>query len=273
MDAQTSALTRLAWAWDIDPSVAIGSIALLAAYVATHRDDLSRAPWFVAGVAVLFVALESPLDALSDTYLFSAHMLQHLILVLVVPILLLLGFTRGFARRILAVPALANIEYVLATPAIAWTLGTATLWLWHAPILYNATLADENVHIFEHLCFLVTATIFWWPILAPVPNARMAPMPAILYLALGACASSLLAIALTFAKPGLYPAYLQPADSLGILATLRNDWGLTPAADQELGGVIMWVPGGMIYLAAIIGVLGRWYGEVEPELQPVRVSS
>lgn len=261
MSADTTALQRLAWAWDFDSSVVIGSIALLAAYFATHRGALRRSPWFVAGVAVMFLALESPLDALADTYLFSAHMLQHLILVLVVPILLLLGLSRAFVGWILKPRAIAAIERALGAPPVAWTLGIVTLWLWHAPALYNATLADENVHIFEHLCFLVTATIFWWPILAPEPRSRMASMPAIIYLALGALASSVLAILLTFATPGLYPAYLHPADPLGILAMLRDDWGLTPATDQQLGGLIMWVPGGMVYLGAILGVIARWYSE------------
>ena len=88
----------------------------------------------------------------------------------------------------------------------------AVLWIWHWPALYDATLADENVHIFEHLCFLVTATIFWWPIFAPIARAQMEPMIAIIYLATAMVATSVLGILLTFAPPGLYSAYLHPAD-------------------------------------------------------------
>jgi len=258
-------LEALLWAWDFDATVVIGSILLLAGYFVTHRDNLSRSPWFVAGVALMFVALESPLDALSDSYLFSAHMLQHLILLLAVPILLLLGLSRRFVDWILRSPFNRATERALGNPIVAWTLGMSALWVWHLPVLYNAALADENIHIVEHLCFLVSATIFWWPIFTPEPRCRMATMPAVVYLALGAAASSLLAIWLTFEKPGLYPAYLSPTDPLGILPMLREQWGLTPAVDQEVGGLIMWIPGGMVYLAAIVGVLARWYADPESE--------
>ena len=249
--------------WDFDPSIVIGCAALLGAYAFAHRGDYSRAPWFVAGVAAMFLALVSPLDVLSDEYLFSAHMAQHLILILFVPPLLIAGLSRAFVRSILAAPALARVERILSRPALAWPLAAAALWIWHWPVLYNAALASEDVHILEHLCFLVTATIFWWPIFAPVAEARMAPMAAIVYLATASVSNSVLAILLTFAAPGLYPAYTHPADSLGILPMIRDGWGLTPAADQQLGGLLMWVPGGLVFLAAIIFVLARWYAEPE----------
>lgn len=257
-------------AWDFDPSIVIGCAALLAAYAVAHRGDYSRAAWFVAGVATMFLALVSPLDALSDEYLFSAHMLQHLILILIVPPLLILGLSEKFVRSVLAVPALARIERILAMPAVAWTLAMAALWIWHWPALYDATLANENVHIFEHLCFLVTATIFWWPIFAPVASARMEPVHAIIYLATAAVSNSLLGILLTFANPGLYPAYLHPADSLGILPMLREGWGLTPAVDQQVGGLLMWVPGGLIFLGAIMFVMARWYSEPDARTELAR---
>lgn len=257
------AAQNLIYAWDFDPSIVIGCIALLAAYAVAHRGDFAHAGWFVAGVVAMFLALVSPLDPLSDTYLFSAHMLQHLILVLIVPPLLLLGLSPRFVRAVLRVPALARIERMLGNAVVAWTIGMAMLWLWHAPYLYNATLADEGVHIFEHVCFLVSATIFWWPILAPVEEVRLAPMPAIIYLVTGALTNSILAILLTFARPGLYPAYLSPDDPLKILPMIRDSWGLTPALDQQLGGLLMWVPGGMVFLGAIVWVIARWYSTPE----------
>jgi len=268
-----SGVGNLLRAWDFDPSIVIGCAALLAAYAFAHRDDYSRAPWFVGGVAAMFLALVSPLDALSDEYLFSAHMLQHLILILIVPPLLISGLSAKVARAIRAVPALARIETILATPAVAWTLAMATLWIWHWPALYNATLANEDVHILEHLCFLVTATIFWWPIFAPDARARMEPTHAIVYLATAMVSNSVLAILLTFAEPGLYPAYLHPVDSLGILPILREGWGLTPAADQQLGGLLMWVPGGLVFLGAIIFVMARWYSDPEPRTGTLGVAA
>jgi cytochrome c oxidase assembly factor CtaG len=255
----TPATITILAAWDFEPSIVVGCAGLLALYAWQHRGDWSRAGWFCAGVALMALALMSPLDTLSDSYLFSAHMVQHMVLILIVPPLLLLGISTRAALRALAMPAVAKIERVLAKPAVAWTMGIGTLFAWHLPAFYNAALANEDLHIFEHLCFLVAATIFWWPILAPVEEARMAPLPALVYLATAAVANSALGILLTFAEPGLYPAYLHPADPLEILATIRNSWGLTPDVDQELGGLLMWVPGGFVFLGAMIAVLSRWY--------------
>jgi putative membrane protein len=252
-------------AWDPDLSVLIGCAALLAAYWHTHRGDLRRARWFVAGVAVMLFALVSPLDTLGDEYLFSAHMVQHLLLELAVPPLLLLGIAPRFARAVLDCRPLGRIERVLGNPLVAWPLGIATLALWHLPRLFDAALGDEYIHILEHLCFMTTATVFWWPILAPLPGCRVSPLKAQLYLLGGAMANSLLGIWLTFAPAGLYTPYLHPADSLHLAALLRTGWGLTPAIDQELGGLLMWVGGGFAFLAVMIVLFLQWFGAAETD--------
>lgn len=248
-----------ATAWDWEPSVLLGCTALIAAYVAaTRRHPSRRALYFFAGVVVLLFAQASPLDALGDTYLFSAHMIQHLLLLLIVPPLLVLGIPARLAARWLAAPRIGRAEHALRHPAVAWLLGIGAMYLWHVPALYNAALARTGVHIAEHLCFLATGVAFWWPVCAPLPGARYAPLPLLLYLFTAAVASSVLGIILTFASPGLYPAYLQPADTRGFLPLIREGWGLSPSVDQQLGGLIMWVPGGLVYLGAIIGTFARW---------------
>jgi cytochrome c oxidase assembly factor CtaG len=252
-------------AWDPDPSVLIGCAVLLAAYWLAHRGDLARAKWFVAGVAVMLFALVSPLDPLGDEYLFSAHMLQHLLLELAVPPLLLLGIAPRFANQVLASRALARIERVLGNPPVAWTLGVATLALWHLPRLFDAALGGEYVHIAEHLCFMVTATIFWWPLLAPLARCRISPLWAQVYLLGGAMANSLLGIWLTFAPAGLYAPYLYSGDSLHVAARLREGWGLTPALDQQVGGLLMWVGGGFVFLAAMMVLFLKWFGTEESD--------
>jgi putative membrane protein len=279
-------MSRILTAWDPDLSVIIGCVALAVVYLIACRgltpsfSDLTPNPsplgkgdkqraqkktnpvdnllplfppslkgrgrglglrwsWeitlFLLGDLVMLFALISPLDVLADDYLFSAHMLQHMLLILAVPPLLILGIPRALATSIVRVPALGAIERMLRNPGVAWTLGMAALWIWHVPRLYDATLASEPLHIFEHLVFLVTATIFWWPILAPLEESRMN-----------------------------HGAYLHPEDSLHILAGLRDSWGLTTESDQELGGLLMWVPGGLVYLCAIMAVLARWYRAPEP---------
>jgi cytochrome c oxidase assembly factor CtaG len=252
-------------AWDLHLSVLIGCAALLAAYWSAHRNDLARTGWFVAGVAVMLFALISPLDTIGDEYLFSAHMLQHLLLELAVPPLLLLGITPRFARAVIECRPLSQIERVLGNPLVAWTLGIPTLVIWHLPWLFDAALGNENVHIFEHLCFMATATIFWWPILAPLPQCRMSPLWAQVYLLGGAMANSLLGIWLAFAPGALYAPYLHPADSLHVAALLRTGWGLTPALDQQVGGLLMWVGGGFVFLAVMVALFLQWFGMAEAD--------
>lgn len=260
-------LLRSTWHWH--PSVLLGCLALLLAYLAARRRAGGWQGWrvaaFAAGTATLLLALVSPLDGLGDSYLFSAHMLQHLLLLQIVPPLLLLGLPPAPIERLLRRPALAAAERALGQPLAAWLLGSGAVWAWHLPSLYNAALASEPVHIAEHLCFLATATIFWWPVLAPGGWARLGTLPALLYLFAAAASSSALGILLAATPPGMYPAYLRPADRLGILPLLRDGWGLTPSADQQLGGLLMWIAGGLLYLGAMLGVLARWYGAEEDE--------
>jgi cytochrome c oxidase assembly factor CtaG len=247
-----------AWSWY--PSVIAGCVLLLLLYPAAARPlSASHAAWYAAGVLVLFLALVSPLDALGDDYLFSAHMIQHLLLVLVAAPLLLLGISRTLAARLLDRPWIAWLEGKLSRPPVAWLLGIGTLWVWHLPVLYNATLASERIHITEHLSFLVTGVIFWWPVLSPLSDHRLRPGPAIIYIFSAGVANTILGIILTFVPVGLYPHYLHPEDELGALSLIRNGWGLSAATDQQLGGLFMWVGGGLVFLVAILGILRRWY--------------
>jgi len=245
--------------WHLEPSIIAGCAALLAAYWLTHRGNLASSAWFGAGVGAIALALLSPLDPLADEYLFSAHMVQHMLLVLIAPPLLLLGLTANDLRRILRVPVLAEIETGLGNPIVAWTIGTATLYIWHVPALYDAALRQEWLHIFEHVSFLVTGTIFWWPVVARLSPPRVDGLAALLYLAAGALAGSLLGIVLTFARPGIYTAYLEPPDTHGILALIQSTWGITSAVDQQLGGLLMWTAGAPVFLLAMLAVLARWY--------------
>lgn len=251
-------------AWDWEPSVLIGCAALVAGYWAEVRPITARAALFVAGVVFMLVALVSPIDVLGDSYLFSMHMLQHLLLVLVVAPLLLLGIPPHAFRRLLRWRAADRAERVLGRPLLAWAIGVGTLWVWHAPPLYELALRYEGVHIVQHLFFLVSASILWWPVIAPVPERRrLSSFAAMPYLLATALSSSLLGIIITFAPLGLYPSYLHPVDHLGILPLIRGQWHVTALADQQLGGLMMWVLSSPVYLLATAIALGRWYGEGE----------
>ncbi len=258
--------------WELHPSVVAGSLLLLAGYLAAERFRWRpRTAWLAAGIAVMFVALTSPLDPLGDDYLFSAHMLQHLLLMLAVPPLLLAGFDPALARRWLGRNWVRRTERILGRPVVAWFLGIGTLWLWHVPYFYNLTLASEPVHIFEHLSFLVTGTVFWWPVLAPVPECRLSAPAAVFYLFAGAVANTVLGVLLTFAPLGYYPAYQHPEDELGVLELIREGWGIDPKSDLQLGGLFMWMLGGFVFLGEIVAALARWYREPDPPEAPLPV--
>jgi putative membrane protein len=254
--------------WDWYPGVVLGCLALSSLYLifSKFRRDRS-AVFFQAGVLLLFLTLVSPLDVLADDYLFSAHMLQHLLLVLVVAPLLLLGLPSEWIQRLLKWKPAARIEGYLGQPLVAWIIGVGTLYLWHIPMFYNAALRDENIHLLQHLSFLISATIFWWPVILPLQEKRrLSPLGAMLYLFFGAAANTILGIILTFAPVGLYPAYLNPEDAYGILPLIRNGLGIVPQTDQQLGGLLMWIPGGLIYLTAILTVFAGWFSQSEMEV-------
>ena len=246
--------------WDWEPSVIIGCALLLAVYLVVVRFRLTwRTLSFTSGTLILLAGLISPLDTLADTYLFSAHMVQHILLILIVPPLWILGIPADLLEKVLRRPAAAKIEHRLTLPILAWCLGVGTMWLWHWPPLYNRALAHEWLHITEHLLFLTTAVIFWWPVIAPLEKLRLAPLWATVYVFAACTSHTILAILITFAPLGIYPAYLQPADAFDVLPLLRSSWGLGPAADQQWGGLLMWVPACTIYLAFILASLARWY--------------
>ena len=260
--------------WDWEPSVVMGCAALVMGYWAIARKHgLSRMNYWLAGVVVLLLDLVSPIDALGDQYLFSAHIFQHFLLALIIPPLLLFGTPRWLAEVALQRPSLRKAERILGHPPVSWLLGVGTMLAWHIPVFFNAALANDTLHIFQHLSFLVTGTIFWWPIVGPLEDRHLPPLGAVSYLFSACLCCSLLGAFLTFGPVGLYPAYLNPSpafgDNLGIVRLVRENWGLDPKSDQQLGGLLMWVPGCFVYLSGILSTVMHWYGAADSEGRPV----
>jgi putative membrane protein len=156
---------------------------------------------------------------------------------------------------------LGRAARLLTAPILAWAGFHLVMIGWHWPPLYEATLRHESLHRAGHVLLLATATLFWLPTLAPAAGwpgrPGLAPWAALLYLGAAVVAGTLLGVVLTFAPP-LYPTYLSPPDTLGILPALRDGWGLTPAADQQIGGLLMWIPGGLAYSFVMLLALARW---------------
>lgn len=238
--------------WDWEPSVVIGCAALALGYIAiVRKHGWNRAPYFFLGVILLLLDLVSPIDTLGDQYLLSAHILQHFLLALIIPPLLLLGTPQWLADSALQNPAVRKIERAIGQPPVSWLLGVGTMLAWHIPLLFNAALANDGLHVVQHLSFLVTGTIFWWPIVGPLENRHLPVLGAVSYLFSACACCSLLGAFLTLGPVGLYPAYLNPP--------IVKPLGLDPRSDQQLGGLLMWVPGCFVYLSGILASVIRWY--------------
>jgi putative membrane protein len=204
---------------------------------------------FLLGLLVIFLSLNGPVHDLSDYYLFSGHMVQHLLLTLVAPPLLISGTTGAMLRPALAVRGIGAAARVLTRPAICYAVFNVTLAAWHIPALYNTALEIHAVHIVEHLMFIATAVLMWWPLLSPLPELPRAAYPAqMLYCFLMAIPMTVVAIYIAMADSLLYPAY----------ASAPRLWGISPMEDQQYGGLIMWVPGGLFFYGVMSVVFFKW---------------
>lgn len=243
-----------AWTWN---SIGLSLVILscVAYWLAFGRQG--RPLYFAGAIVVFLLAMVSPLSALADGYVFSAHMVQHILLVLIVPALLLLSLPRSFSLG----PPLTYFNH----PLIGWIAGVGAMWLWHAPALCNAAATSRIVLAIQTTSLLIMGSVFWWQVLAPREAQRLSPPAGIVYLFTACTACSVLGIILTFAPVSICPVYQQPVDRLGILSIIRGDWGLTSDRDQQIGGLLMWVPMCAIYAAAILAQMARWHSSPQPE--------
>ncbi len=252
--------------WTFEPSALAGVAQAALAYTALallawqrgRPLGTGRIAAFSLGLGLLLLALISPLDLLADGYLLSAHMIQHLLLLAVVPPLLLLGVPRWTWRAIVAARPGDLAERLLGQPLVAFTLYAGAIAVWHLPPCYDAALADTRIHIVEHLCFLFVAGAFWWVALAPLPERdQLGPFGRVLYLFAAGLPNTVVAAALTFAPRPLYTPYVAPADPYGFLPLIRQGWGLTALADQQIAGLLMWIPMGLLLSGLALLILVR----------------
>ena len=261
--AQTSHFSQLGWNWNplILASLGLavygyirGLLRLNSAARARLFGGLRYAA-FTAGIVTLFSALISPFDTLDDQ-LFSAHMVQHLVLLMIAPPLLILGRPalacfwafplpgRRAIGRVWIRSGLKHAVDLVMSPIFVWLLCSAALWFWHLPGPYGWALGSESVHAFEHVCFFLTSLMFWSLVLEPLGRRRMDYGSTLLFVATFGVQTGLLGALLTFAGRPLYAAHLSTTAA----------WGLTPLEDQQLAGLIMWIPASLIHLTTL-GVL------------------
>jgi putative membrane protein len=262
--------------WNIEPSIWIPLLLSILIYVwGTHNAwrhagtgrGITRRQWisFVGAILVVALTLMSPLDALSDA-LFSAHMVQHLVLVLVAaPLLVLSDFQLALLwalprRRAQALGSGFNQSRsvsggwrVLNHPIFVWIVFTMAMWLWHAPLLYQAALDNEWIHTLEHLTFLITAMLFWWVLFKHTRPDHVHYAMTIPFLFLTVLQSGILGALMTFTFQPWYPNY----------AASVTRWGLTTLQDQQLAGLIMWIFAGTVFTLLTIGHFAAWLRALE----------
>jgi cytochrome c oxidase assembly factor CtaG len=218
---------------------------------------------FAGGWISMFIALVSPLHPWGEV-LFSAHMTQHEMLMLISAPLFVLG--RPFIAAMWAIPHASrmrigsvfnasNLKKVwrrLTAPFVAFVIHAVALWAWHIPFLFQATLNSDLVHTFQHASFFLSALLFWWAIIYG-GRGLASYGSGVLYLFITSIHSGLLGVLLTLTSRVWYPAY----------SVTTASWGLTPIEDQQLGGLIMWVPAGIVYIVAALIMFSGWLRESE----------
>jgi putative membrane protein len=260
-------------AWRPEPGVLIPTV--LAAFLYAHGAKASRgatrrqAGCFWTGLVVLTLALISPLHPLGEV-LFSAHMVQHEVLMLAAAPLLVLsrplvpmlwGLPFGWRRAAGHWSKAAPVQFAwrrIAQPLHAWWIHALALWAWHAPALFQATLRSEWVHTAQHLSFFLSALLFWWSLFYARGHSGYGL--AVFYIFTTAIHTGLLGALLTFAPVEFYPAY----------AATAPRWGMSALEDQQIGGLIMWVPAGVVYLAAGLILFAAWLRESDAGLRTGR---
>ncbi|MFN8664292.1 MAG: cytochrome c oxidase assembly protein [Thermomicrobiales bacterium] len=258
--------------WNVEPTIAIGLLAMLAGYLYLTRDTgEGSAPErvttgkqkasFIGGLVTLFVALGPPLDDWSDHYLLLAHMVQHLLLILLAAPLLLVGIP-GWMLEPLTRNRITNaIGYWLTRPVIAYVIANLVVILWHVPVFYDAALRSQPMHVLEHATFIATGILAWWPIAGPLPQWPRLPLPlqSLYFFAMTIPGSGVGAF-ITFAEPGLYSPY----------DTARRIFGIDLATDQQAAGLLMWVVVSTIYLGLITVTFFKWANREERSEQQAR---
>lgn len=242
--------------WPLGAPFAV-CVALAALYALGGRGrapDPRRAAAFYGGIATIVLALDTPIDAYADR-LFWVHMMQHVLLLTAAPPLLVLGraWPRLWKPLPVAVRRAGARVFVagapLARPPVALALLAASLGAWHVPALYDATLRNDLVHQVEHLTLVLTAMLFWAPVLgAPPLRARLDGAQRCVYLVLALVPGWLLAIVLAFERTPLY----------SYAALGRRPGGISALADQQLAAGVMWVPGSLVYVVAVCWALYSW---------------
>jgi putative membrane protein len=278
---------QLGGAFTIHPSTVIGILAFGGAYVwrahrgPSHLDQAANAvdgqsaagqrtptagqrALFFGALAIIFFTLNGPLHDLSDYYMFTAHMVQHLVLTLIVPPMLILGTPGWMLRPLLRNAHVFALAKALTSTPACFAIFTVVLAVWHLPPIYNMALANHPIHIVQHLMFISAAVFMWWPLTSQLPELPRASYPAqIMYCFLLTVPMGVIAIYISMADDLLYPIY----------ATAPRIMGIAPMTDQQYGGLVMWIPGSMFFYLVMSVVFFKWWGRQQDDSASAQVGA
>lgn len=244
------------WIWR-SPVWGVAIVAAILYFVLAWRRSasLTQIAFFVICIVAYLIALVSPVATLATRYLFSAHMAQHLLLLLIVPLCGILAWPAPKTGG-----AFTRSQHLLRTASpLGWAAGVGAMWFWHIPALCTASMVSPLVLDVQIVSLIAAGAAFWWPVFSPVAAQRMQPHLAAIYLFAGCVGCSLLGIYITFSPIAVCPMYSNPTGSIDLINFIREQWGFTPRTDQQVGGLLMWVPACMVYLGAILATFSSWH--------------
>lgn len=247
--------------WHLDMWMTVFMICLCVGYFyLIHFKSDKRNRYFFAGYALILLSVASPLYFLGENYLMSAHMVSHVILLLIAAPLLVMGIP-----EIKEDARLTSISGILVKyPWISWTTGVCMMWFWHIPSIFNHLTDGTYAFILNDIqmvSLIAAGILFCWPVIGPLRSGRLNALTAVLYLSTACIFCSVLGLLITFAPSGVYTRYIHIEDHFGFLNWIRNQNGISALVDQQVAGLIMWVPGCLIYLTASMYLLVKWFRE------------
>jgi len=254
--------------WSFEPTVLLGVLAAGLLYWRAwtrargpgepHPPGYGRLALFCSALLAVLVALVSPVDALGEQ-LMVFHMVQHVLLLDVAPILAILGLTKGILRPVTRrVHVIERRAGLLAHPVFAVIFYATMMWVWHIPALYDSALTNQGVHALEHLCFTLAGGLYWWHLLSPIRNRfRLGGLGPVLYMVITKLIVGLLGVALAFAPNAIYPYYEHH----------QHYWNLTAQNDQSLAGVVMALEQSIVMGIALVYLFVRMLEESERNAQ------
>jgi cytochrome c oxidase assembly factor CtaG len=254
--------------WTFEPSVLLGVVAVGWVYLrlwraarrpqSPHPPGYGRLALFASGLLAILIALISPVDSLASQLLLM-HMVQHVLLLDIAPILLILGLTKGLLRPVTRyLHAVERRVGYLAHPAFAVLAYAGLMWLWHVPALYDAALRHPLLHALEHVCFAAAGTLYWWYLLSPIRSRmRIGGMGPVLYMVSTKLLVGILGLVLAFAPSSFYPFYEHHP----------HYWGLSPSEDQSMAGLLMALEQSLVMGTALVILFVQMLTESEREAQ------